>query len=634
MRKFLQFTHLFGGAVVLCPILFSNGSSAIVSAMTSKFRFIPKSLPRVRAPVAKRKLNAQAVALYATLGIGYGVAQPALAEHYPTHAPSTVGTPNNDTAKTNQSNADTPTIDVPTTDALATDAPNMDAPPVITAPPNPQPVDIAQVPAVEYSAQNFDKVINNGVPFPPSVEVNVPSYLTLSQAQAYLVQVSPKVAADNANIVSNALRADSTRNLNKPVVFIGATAAHAHVDVDIDTKDFKNDVRTDLGNLANPLPVPLPIPVPTPSDIGGLIDDSVPNNISRDVNRNLANANVTVLWSAYNGNRTQSVTDLLNGMTDESRADASLSLDEQYTTLAKRYFQTQLAIMAAYLRNQALHAIQETDHAAQRSLDVGLISRVERLEAKKALADAEYENIKALNDAQLAMTALQRMLRTPYAVRPTSPLFVSTKPLPPLAYFQQQAKQHHPAFAKVAAKYQQAQALHAFSEANYRPTVTVFGRAQAGTEDNWIAGVAANWKLWGGIDRDASRQSSLAKLHQAEFSQVDAADNIMLLVEKNWQSVKNAQQNYIALNTNIELASEMLRFRRLGFQEGVNTAVEVMQAEANLQKAKTEQAKAANDYVQALADLMQSCGTPLAFNQYMQSADIKLPAIYFEQRAS
>lgn len=106
----------------------------------------------------------------------------------------------------------------------------------------------------------------------------------------------------------------------------------------------------------------------------------------------------------------------------------------------------------------------------------------------------------------------------------------------------------------------------------------------------------------------------------------------MLLVEKNWQTVNNARDNFIALNTNIELASEMLRFRQLGFKEGVNTALEVMQAEANLEKAKTEQAKAANDYVQAMADLMQSCGTPLEFNRYMQSADVKLPAIYFEHR--
>jgi hypothetical protein len=51
-----------------------------------------------------------------------------------------------------------------------------------------------------------------------------------------------------------------------------------------------------------------------------------------------------------------------------------------------------------------------------------------------------------------------------------------------------------------------------------------------------------------------------------------------------------------------------------------------------LEKAKTEQAKAANDYVQAMADLMQSCGTPLEFNRYMQAADVKLPAIYFEHR--
>ncbi len=146
----------------------------------------------------------------------------------------------------------------------------------------------------------------------------------------------------------------------------------------------------------------------------------------------------------------------------------------------------------------------------------------------------------------------------------------------------------------------------------------------------WIAGVSASWKLWGGIDRQASTQSSLAKLHQAEFSQIDVTDNIMLLVEKNWQTLNNARSNFIALNTNIELATEMLRFRRLGFKEGVNTAVDVMQAQAGLEKAKTEQARAANDYVQALADLMQSCGTPLEFNQYMQTADIKLPAIYFE----
>lgn len=510
--------------------------------------------------------------------------------------------------------------------------------PILVTPPNPEPIDLNQVQALSSPNEvRYDPVVNNGVPFPPSYELNVPSYLSLDQAQAYLVKVSPKVAADNAAIVSNEKRTESTKQLNKPVVYIGATAAHVHIDDELDTSRLKDDLSHGInqvieqsGNNTLPdLPIPLPSPS-TPIDIGGLLTAPLPNRYPLNLDKTLTNANVTVLWSAYDGHKTQSLTQLLNGMTDESRADARLSLNEQYTTLAKRYFQTQLAIRAAFLRNEALAAIQQTDHAAQRALDVGLISRVERLEAKKALADAEYENSKALNDAELAVTALQRLLRTPYAIKPTTPLFVSSRPLPTLAFFQAQAKQHHPAFQKVAAKYGQAKALHAVSEAAYQPTVTVFGRSQIDTDPNWMAGVAANWKLWGGIDRKASTQSSLAKLHQAEFSQVDVTDNLMLLVEKNWQTLNNAQQNYLALNTNIELAKEMLRFRELGFKEGVNTAVEVIQAQANLEKAKTEQVKAANDYVQALADLMQSCGTPLAFNSYMQAADIKLPAIYFE----
>lgn len=526
--------------------------------------------------------------------------------------------------------------------------------PVINTPPNPEPVlnasPVTDAPSADTPSKktatranevkggkaaglSYDPTINNGVPYPPSYGLDVPSNLTLAQAQQYLVKVSPKVAADNAAIVSNELRAESTKGLNKPIVYLGASATHLHVDDNVDTTGIKNNLAIDnaVNNNIGNLPITLPLPT-TAVDIGGLITDPIPNSIPANVDKNRTGANVTVLWSAYNGHKTEAVTSLLNGMTDESRADADLSLDEQYTTLTKRYFQTQLAIMAAYLRADALNAIRATDHAAQRALDVGLISKVERLEAKKALADAEYENSKALNDAELAMTALQRLLRTPYFIKPTSPLFVSTKPLPPLSYFQQQAKMHHPGFDKVAAKYNQAKALHEFSESAYKPNVTVFGRSEIDADPNWIAGVSANWKLWGGVDRRISTQSSLAKLHQAEFSQVDVNDNIMLLVEKNWQTVNNARDNFIALNTNIELASEMLRFRQLGFKEGVNTAVEVMQAEANLEKAKTEQAKAANDYVQAMADLMQSCGTPLEFNRYMQAADVKLPAIYFEHR--
>ena len=83
------------------------------------------------------------------------------------------------------------------------------------------------------------------------------------------------------------------------------------------------------------------------------------------------------------------------------------------------------------------------------------------------------------------------------------------------------------------------------------------------------------------------------------------------------------------MDLSINLSIEAQSFIALSGQSGSGKTT-LLRILAGLEKAKTEQARAANDYVQALADLMQSCGTPLEFNQYMQTADIKLPAIYFE----
>ncbi|MGD3609976.1 hypothetical protein QT475_22395, partial [Xanthomonas citri pv. citri] len=101
--------------------------------------------------------------------------------------------------------------------------------PVINTPPNPEPVlnasPVTDAPSADKPSKktatranevkggkaaglSYDPTINNGVPYPPSYGLDVPSNLTLAQAQQYLVKVSPKVAADNAAIVSNELRAE------------------------------------------------------------------------------------------------------------------------------------------------------------------------------------------------------------------------------------------------------------------------------------------------------------------------------------------------------------------------------------------------------------------------------------------
>lgn len=459
-----------------------------------------------------------------------------------------------------------------------------------------------------------------------SYAITVDDYLSLEQAQQVLVQVSPKLASDQAAIVASQQQAAATHTLKQPIVFARAAASTYDIQRDVDLTELKSGLIDSANEFENNLTQGTVIPG-LPS-FGDLLDERIPDNYEFRRSGHSTSTGIGAFWPIYTAGRTDAITGIADARTQESIADSHLNKNQQYSTLVERYFTAQLAIIAAYLREDAVDTLSQTDHMAQRLFEEGFISHVERLEAQSALADAQSEAVKANNDARLAMMALQRLLRTEQRIKPTTPLFVSSQPLPELSYFQDLALHQHPGFAKVDAKQQQARQLYKLSDTDYKPTVAMFGYADIDSDPSWIAGISATWTFTGGLDKSASRAASVAQMRQAELAALDLSDNLLLLVEKNWHEVNNAQARYQGLQSNVDLAAEVLRLRRLGMAEGVNTAVEVAVAQTQYLKARTEQAQAANDYVQALAALMDSCGTPLAFNSYMNAADIRLPTLY------
>ncbi|WP_350558616.1 TolC family protein [Psychrobacter sp. CAL346-MNA-CIBAN-0220] len=465
-----------------------------------------------------------------------------------------------------------------------------------------------------------------------SYSLEVASFLSLEQAQDILLQVSPKLAANQAAIASSEYQTAALKTLDNPFVFAQVSANAYTLQEDIDLSTLKNEVISGINNTGADAGSGIPpIPaLPALPNFGELVGDRIPDSYAFKRSGSRAGAGVGVVWPVYTAGRSTALTGISDARTQEAVADSILDKNELYNTLIERYFKAQLAIIAAYLREDAYDTLQQTDHMAQRLFEEGFIARIDRLEAQSALADAKSEAINANNDARLAMIALQRLLRTDYRIKPTTPLFVSSRPLTDVSYFQELALNHHPGLQKVAAKRAQAQQLHALSDTGYKPTVMLYGFSQIDEKPSWVAGVSASWKLWGGLDKTASLASSTAKIRQADLSEIEVSDNLLLLVEKNWHDVNNAQSRYQALQSNVDLAAEVLRLRRLGLQEGVNTTVEIVQSQTQYLKARTEQAQAANSYVQALAALMQSCGTPLAFNAYLNAADIRLPTLYSE----
>lgn len=441
--------------------------------------------------------------------------------------------------------------------------------------------------------------------------------LSFAQAQQLLLSNSDQLAAAARAVDSARLRREGVQGLGGPSVAVTGMAYRYAASADIDL----DPARQALGGIVSMLPPPL----------DGAISQlpQLPPNYTLERQDTRTSGSVSLLWPLYIGGLGDAVRSGFAAQADEAQADASADAQGLQSLLVQRYFGAQLAERAARLREAALATVREHDDAAQRMLATGVISRLERLQAQAALADAAQQARKARDEAQLAATALARTLKAVAPLRPSSPLFVASQPLPALQGFIDAALERHPGLSKVQAKRREAAALHDAQEALRKPQVLGFGLSDirtGGGKPNWVAGVAVRWTLWDSVDRDQLAAAGQRKIEQAELTEQQARSDIALLVEKNWLAVEHARTQYLAQQAQEDLARELLRLREASQREGTGTLLEWMDARVNLAKVQTERAQTAHQYIQALAALLQSTGQSDAFGRYMAEADIQIPS--------
>ena len=439
--------------------------------------------------------------------------------------------------------------------------------------------------------------------------------LSFDAARLRMVERSDKLAAARIAVEAKELQSEGLKRLGGPVVSISglAYAYNANLNLDLDPLNQK------LGQIGSSLPPSIQsfvsrVPIP-----------QLPNSYTLNRHDTGANASVSAVWPLYLGGATDAVRGFVSAQAREAQADAEQAGHEVDTLLVQRYFGAQLAQRAATLRLQAERTIAQHDAAAQKMLAAGVISRVERLQASAAYEEARRNARKAENDAALAGVALARTVRAEGSVTPQTPLFLISAPIEPLGHFIDAALTRHPGLGKVAAKKAQAEQLHEGEEALRRPQVIAFGTREikSGNAD-WVAGLGVRWTLYDSVDRNALSAASHKQVEQAERTDLQARSDISLLVERNWRALDNARRQYLEMKVSVELAQEVVKLRTAGLREGTSTTLDLIDAETNQAKVLTERAQAANDYVQALAQLLESAGLSETFSDYIARADVKV----------
>lgn len=439
--------------------------------------------------------------------------------------------------------------------------------------------------------------------------------LDLAAAWQRLQQASPRLAAAQAATEVQTARRQGIERLGGPQVSVSGAAAQYHAALTVDLEA----VNGQIAGAVKALPPPLQaIAVTLPA---------LPPSYTYSRSGSLSTASVAAVMPLYLGGATDAARGLLDAEADESRADARRTEHELATLLAQRYFGAQLARRAAVLREDALATVARHDAAAEEMLKTGVLSRVDRLQARAALEEARRAAEKARSDAALADRALAVLLKADAPVEPATPLFVDTVALPPLAGFVEAALGAHPGLAKAAAKQAQAERSHEATTALRRPQVFLFGQRElkSGEQANWVAGIGARWTLFDSLDRRALDDSSHAQVRQAQLAAEQARQDIALLVERQWRAAESARVQVLASQAQLDLAAELVRLRAAGLREGTGTPLERMEADLHLAKVQTERAQAAYEYVVALAGLLEASGQPEALAGYAARAALKIP---------
>ncbi|UJF24078.1 TolC family protein [Suttonella sp. R2A3] len=453
--------------------------------------------------------------------------------------------------------------------------------------------------------------------------------LTFADALAQTTQQSPSLQAAQADVAAKTLQSEALDGINKPWVFVSATAARYRVNADLDTSDVQNRINALGGQVDQFLGQLPPIPglsLPDFSQAGNLL----PNPIDLQREDTYTNAALSAVWPVYSGGRLEAMQDLVGARAEEAQSNLASVEQGLQRTLIERYFGLQLAKMALRVREQAKRTIAGHDHMAQRFYDQGMIARKERLEAQAALSDAQMEVEQARNRVALTEAGLAALVNQP-DIQPANAIFVDRTPLPPLQFFQDQAISHFPGFAKIDAKEHQVSAMKDFSEGAFKPSISVLGRHDIRAHDaDWMVGVNMRYTLWSGIDRQKMIEAADIQQQQISAVRAQAQSDIRLLVKKHYLAVEDALARFAAHSAQLPLAREQARLASRGFAEGLATAQDAIDSETNLAKVRTERAQSAYDYLLALADLLDSAGIPETFIDYQLRADVRIDEALYD----
>lgn len=289
--------------------------------------------------------------------------------------------------------------------------------------------------------------------------------------------------------------------------------------------------------------------------------------------------------------------------------------------VAKAYSEV---LLAKHLYEANEHALKSTESHrddVKEKLAQGVVSRLDVLRAEVDVSNFKAETIRQDNRIKLARTNLLRSM----GVSQESDIELSSE----LTYERMEmdieeavrvACENRPDLREAELNVRLQKEALRVAQSKYLPEIDLtFNQDWANPDphnstldewgDAWTAGVTVSWPLFDGMRREGRVQREKATLKQKKIRLADTEEQTLLEIRQAVLNVRSAAEFVGSQGLNRAKAQEALRLAEVGYREGINSEVEVIDARAAFIKAVGLYHEAVFNHVVAMLDLQKAVGT-------------------------
>ena len=450
---------------------------------------------------------------------------------------------------------------------------------------------------------------------------------TLSLEEALEMTLSDNPAIRAAEFNRRAAQQERRAAIGLRMPKINVTGAYAYLgkDIEIDLNNMKAPVQNLAGQILQSGMIPSDY-IPSISQmLSGAMAASWALPL-QDRSLGFVGGDVTVpLWMGGKINAANRAA-RINEQT--ARSQGIQQRNALVSELVERYYGLALAQQVVVVRQQVVDGVRKHLEDAAALEAQGMISRSEKLYVEFKMSEAERDLQNAQSQVETIAAALNSTIGRTDDYLPVTAMFILER-IEPLDHFRTLAAERNPLLDQVDQKRRLAYEGVRAQRSSFLPQVVAMGGMSfydyqvSKVLPRWAVGVGVNFKLFDGLNREYKYSAAKQTVRRVEALQDKAGSDISVLVEKLYNQMENYRTQMASIEASLAFAEEYLKTKNAAFLEGMSSSTDLIDAELNLAKVKTERIEAAYRYDVSLAQLLEAAGVSDEFTAYMRRQDAR-----------